>query len=412
MTFNLFAIIILSALLFEYALSTIARWLNLRAMTPTPPAAFAHVYDGDAYRNSQDQTRDAARFALVSSTVQLVLLLGFWYAGGFAWLDSHMRALGLGTPWNGLAFIGALALAQVLVSLPFSIYETFVLEARFGFNRTTPRTFVLDWLKGLALGVVLGGAVLSVILMFFERAGDNAWWLCWLAVSVLSLAFQLIFPIWILPLFNKFERLDDGALRDAITEYAGRVGVALDGLFVIDGSRRSNRGNAYVTGFGSSKRIALFDTLIEQQTTSELVAVLAHEVGHDKRRHVPKMLLLSIAHSGVLFFLMQMVLSEAGLFAAFGLAQPSVYAGLVFFGLLFAPVEMIVGFLLNALLRRHEYEADRFAAETADADAMVSALEKLARDNLVNLTPHPLYVALNFSHPPLPQRVAAIRAAK
>lgn len=412
MTFNLFALVILGALLFEYVLSTVARFLNLRAMTPSPPPAFAHIYDADAYRTSQEQTRATTRFELTSAKIQLAVLLGFWFFGGFAWLDAEVRALGWGTPWNGLAFIGVLALGQVLLSLPLSIYETFVLEARFGFNRTTPRTFVLDWLKGLALGIVLGGAMLSLILLFFEYAGDNAWWLCWLAVSVLSLVFQLIVPVWILPLFNTFTPLKEGALRDAITDYAKRVGVALEGLFVIDGSRRSSRANAYVTGFGGSKRIALFDTLVEKQTVPELVAVLAHEVGHDKLRHVPKMLLLSIAHSGLLFFLMQYVLTEPGLFAAFGIAEPSVYAGLVFFGLLFAPVELVAGVALNALSHRHEFEADRFAAETADPEAMVSALEKLARDNLVNLTPHPFHVALTSSHPPLPARVAAIRATQ
>lgn len=407
---NIYGVVILAALLLEYALSGLARLLNLKALRPEPPPGFEDVYDAEAYRESQVYTRAATRFGLLTSTVQLAALLAFWGLGGFAWLDARVRATGLDTPWDGLLFFAALGLAAALLSLPFDAWETFVLEARFGFNRTTVRTFVLDRLKGLALAVALGGPLLAAVLLFFARAGDNAWWLCWLIAVAASLVLQVVFPIWILPLFNRLEPLPEGALRDALRAYAGRAGYELDGIFVMDGSKRSTRGNAFFTGFGKTRRIALFDTLIEQQTVPELVAVLAHEVGHAKHRHILKVLLLSILHTGVVFYLLQVVLEHRGLFAAFGIAEPSVHAGLVFFGLLFTPVELVLGLGLNALLRRHEYQADRFAATTTTPGAVTSALVKLARDNLANLTPHPFFVVLNHSHPPLVERVAAIRA--
>ncbi|RMH22408.1 MAG: M48 family peptidase [Acidobacteria bacterium] len=409
MEWNVYAAVVLAALVGEYLLRSLGRWLNLKALRREPPAELADVYDPEAYRRSQDYTRDAIRFGLVNATVNLLALLAFWFAGGFAWLDARVRALELPMPWDGVIFIGALALAQaVLLGLPASVYETFVLEQRYGFNRTTPRTFVLDWLKGLLLGLVIGGPLVALILVFFARFGDDAWWISWLVVSVLIVLLQLIFPIWILPLFNRFQPLEDGELRRALEAYARRVGFRLDGIFVMDGSRRSSRGNAFFTGFGRSKRIALFDTLIAEHSVPELVAILAHEVGHYKRRHLLKGMALSIAHLGLLFYLLSLVLGERGLYQAFGIAEPSIAAGLVFFGLLYAPVELLLSLGMNALLRRHEYEADRFASETAGPAALTSALKKLARSHLTNLTPHPLYVALNDSHPPLVERLAAI----
>ncbi len=409
---NLYATVILATLLVDYALGLIADLLNLKALDSELPAEFADVYDADSYRRSQDYTRVATRFGFVTSTFGLAVLLVFWLAGGFRHLDLWLRGFELGPLWTGLLFIGILALGRAILGVPFAVYSTFVIEERFGFNRTTAKTFVLDLVKGLALTILIGGPVLALVLAFFERLGTSAWLWCWLAVAAFTLVLQLILPVWILPLFLKFTPLEEGELREKLSAYARSAGFALQGIFVIDGSRRTSRTNAFFTGFGRSKRIALFDTLIEKHTSDECVAVLAHEVGHYKKKHILKGLALAIGHSGVVFYLLSVFLSHRGLFEAFGMAATSIYAGLVFFGLLYAPIELLLSLLLNHWSRQHEFEADRYAAETLERpESMATALKKLSADNLSNLTPHPLYVFLNHSHPPVLERVAAIREA-
>ncbi|MEM9558401.1 MAG: M48 family metallopeptidase [Acidobacteriota bacterium] len=409
---NGFALFILIALLVEHGLHWFASWLNLGALRTDVPAAMRGVYDPDSYRRSQEYTRASTLFSYVTSTVDLATLLLFWFAGGFGWLDRWVRSFGFGPVLTGVLFIAALLIGKTLLALPFNAWSTFVLEERFGFNRTTPATFFADLGKGFVLSALLGGPLLALVLWLFLHLGDSAWLWGWVAVTAFLLGVQVILPIWILPLFHRFEPLEDGALRSALERYAGRVGFELGGIFVIDGSRRSNRANAFFTGFGRTKRIALYDTLVERQSVPELVAVLAHEVGHSQRRHVPKMLVLSILHTGLMFFLLSIVLEQAGLFAAFHVAEPSVHAGLVFFTLLFKPIETILGMALGALSRKHEFEADRFAVETVDEpEALATALEKLSTDNLNNLTPHPFFVALHHSHPPVLERLRLIRMA-
>ncbi|MEE8523160.1 MAG: M48 family metallopeptidase, partial [Thermoanaerobaculia bacterium] len=303
-----------------------------------------------------------------------------------------------------------LLLGRTLLGLPFQIFSTFVLEEHFGFNRTTGRIFAIDLVKSLILTVVLGGPLVAAVLWLFERAGNAAWLYCWMVSSVFLLVLIVAFPRWIMPLFNRFEPLGEGELRDAISAYAENTGFALADVFVIDGSRRSSRSNAFFTGFGRTKRIALYDTLVENHSVKELVAILAHEVGHYAKGHIKKGLILSILHNGLVFFLLSIVLDHRGLFEAFKMQHMSIYAGLVFFALLYSPVELILSLFLNLMARKHEFEADRFAAETTGTPAaMISALKKLSADNLSNLTPHPFYVFLNHSHPPLSQRVAALR---
>lgn len=403
---------ILGAILLQQGLALVADLLNLRALSSRPPAGFEHVYDPERYARSQEYTRAKTRFSFWPQAVDLVLLLGFWFAGGFAWLDRATRALGYGELVTGLLFIGALFLGKSLLELPFRHWSTFVLEERFGFNKTTRATFWADAAKGLLLALVLGGPLLAAILYFFERLGDSAWLVCWAVTALFTLLVQWVAPTWIFPLFNKFKPLEEGELRAAVLDYARRVGFPLEGLFVIDGSRRSTKANAFFTGFGKRKRIALFDTLIEKHTTEELVAVVAHEIGHYKRRHILQGLVLGLVQAGLVFFVLSRVLSEPALFAAFGVTTPSVHAGLVFFALLWSPLELVLGLAQQALSRRNEFEADAFARETTGrAEPLVRALERLSADSLSNLTPHPVYVALHHSHPPLPARVAALRAA-
>ena len=407
---NTYAWIVLIALAGEHLLAVATSVLNVRAMRATVPDEFREVYDQDTYARSQTYTRARTWFGLVHGTTSLAALLAFWGAGGFGWLDALCRGVGWGPVPTGLLFVAALLVGSTLLGLPFRIYSTFVIEERFGFNRTSPATFVLDLAKGLALGALLGGSLLALVLAFFEWAGPAAWVWCWVATAVFMLTAQFVAPTWIMPLFNTFSPLDQAELKEALVGYARSVHFPLHGIFVVDGSRRSAKANAFFTGFGKRKRIGLFDTLIAQHTTPELVAVVAHEVGHYKRRHIVKGLALSLAHTGVLFLLLSLFLEQRGLFEAFGVAEPSVHAGLVFFGLLFTPVELLLSLVANRVSRIHEFEADAFAARTTGgAAALVSALKRLSADSLSNLTPHPLQVFLHHSHPPVLQRIAALR---
>lgn len=407
---NIYAIIILVTLAVDFIVNGIADYLNIKAMNRELPEEFREVYDEEAYRKSQLYTRVKTRFGIITSLFDLAVLLLFWFFGGFNWLDHIVRGWNLGMIWTGLAYIGLLLLGKSIFSLPFSIYSTFVIEEKFGFNKTTPRTFITDLMKGLGLGIVLGGPLLAGVLAFFEFAGTYAWLYCWGAVTLFTLIIQYIAPTWIMPIFNKFSPLENEDLKTAIMDYAGSVNFSLEGVYVIDGSRRSTKSNAFFTGFGKNKRVALFDTLIEKHSIGELVAVLAHEIGHYKKKHIVKNMVTSILHMGVMFLLLSFFLHSQGLFDAFYMDHMSVYAGLIFFGMLYSPVELILSMVMQVYSRKHEYEADRYASETySDPEQLIHALKKLSRDNLSNLTPHPFYVFLNYSHPTVLQRISAIR---
>jgi len=401
--------IILFALLLEYVLGVVANLLNLKALRLKLPPALEGVYQPDEYRNSQEYTRTITRFDFVTSTFGLFVLLSFWFAGGFNYLDQIVRSWGFVPIVNGLLYIGILLVGYSLLTLPFSIYATFVIEERFGFNRTTPRTFLLDRVKGLGLAVLLGAPLLTGILALFEYVGYYAWLYCWIAVTIFSLVLQFVAPTWIMPLFNKFTPLESGELKEAILNYARSVNFPIKNVLVMDGSRRSSKSNAFFTGFGRNKRIALFDTLIEKHTVPELIAVLAHEIGHHKKKHILQGTIIGILHSGALFFLLAIFLGSPGLYEAFYMEQQSIYSGILLFGLLYTPLEMLLSIVIQAVSRKNEYEADRFAAGTIqEPQRLVDALKKLSAGNLSNLTPHPYYVFLNYSHPPLFQRIRAI----
>jgi STE24 endopeptidase len=407
---NVYGVIILVTLLLDYIVNLVADIVNLRALRPELPAAFQGVYDAEVYRRSQAYTRVLTQFAWVSASCMLLATLLFWFTGGFQVLDEVVRSWQWGPIVTGLAYIGLLVLGRMLLSCPFRIYATFVIEERFGFNRTTPMTFVKDMVKGLGLAVILGGPLLAGVLAFLQYTGPYAWVYCWVATVLVMLGVQFVAPTWIMPLFNTFQPLAPGPLREALLAYARGVDFPLQDVYVMDGSRRSSKSNAFFTGFGKHKRVALFDTLIAQLTPPELVAVLAHEIGHYKKKHIVQGLLLSILHMGVMFFLLSLFLHHQGLFQAFYVEQPSVYAGMVFFTLLYTPLELLLSIGMQVFSRRREYAADRYAVETfGQPEAMAQALQKLSVQNLSNLTPHPLYVFLHYSHPPVLERIQAIR---
>lgn len=401
---------LLAALLAISLLDFAALLLNLQTLRRPLPESFSGIYDQAEYRRLQDYTAANARVELFESAVSLAALLVFWLAGGYGWLDQLIRSLGFAPIISGLLFMGALALGSRLLAVPFDIYSTFRVEERFGFNRSTPALFLSDLAKSLVLGVVLGGGLLAVVLAVFEFGGPLAWLYGWGAVALLTTGLSYVAPAVILPLFNKFTPLEDGELKTAVLDYCHRNHFPLAGLFVIDGSKRSSKSNAFFTGFGRMKKVALFDTLIANHTVPELVAVLAHEVGHYKLRHILKHLTVAMLNLGLFLYLASVFIQSPTLFEAFGIAQPSVYAGLAIFMVFYTPLSRVLSAFSNALSRKHEFEADRFAAETTGhPEAMIQALEKLSRGNLSNLEPHWLHVALYHSHPPVLERIAALR---
>lgn len=409
---NIYRVFILATLLATFVLELISDWLNLQWLRSSLPSELEGVYDPDKYRKSQEYLRTRTRFGYVQAVFDLILLLVFWFAGGFNWLDQLLRARHYNEMITGILYIGILFIGGTILSLPFSIYSTFVIEEKFGFNRTTVRTFLMDRLKGLALSAILGIPLLAVVLWFFGHAGSLAWLYCWIAVTLFGLILQFIAPVWIMPLFNKFTPLPEGELKDRISDYANRVRFRFKDIFVMDGSKRSTKSNAFFTGFGKNRRIALFDTLIQDNTVPELVAVLAHEIGHYKKKHVFQGMILGILQTGIVFFLLSLFLRNRQLFDAFYMKDVSIYASLLFFGMLYEPLSFLLAIFFNAWSRKHETEADMYAAKTIEnREEIVSALKKLSLKNLSNLTPHPFYVFLHYSHPPLLERIRSIRSA-
>lgn len=391
-------------------INSLSRYLNLKALDPRLPEEFNGYYNPEKYRNSQEYTRAGTRFAFVESTFSLVITLVFILAGGFNWLDITIRSWGYSSLANGLIYFGILFVAMDILFLPFSLYATFVIEERFGFNRLSLKLFFLDKVKNYFLTAVLGSVVLGIILYFFEHAGSLAWLYAWLITVGFSVVIQPVYIYFISPLFNKFNPLEEGELKTAIVEYLASVKFPVGEIFIMDGSKRSAHSNAYFAGFGKFKRVVLYDTLLDKHSHDEVVAILAHEVGHYKKKHILKGMILTTLHTGVLFFLISIFLKEPLLFDAFGMTHPSIYTGLIFFMLLFAPIEMLLSFMFNAISRKHEFEADFFAGRTLqDAGSMIESLKKLCVENLGNLTPHPFTTAYKSSHPPVLKRIEALR---
>ncbi len=409
---NLFLTVILVTLVLEWALRTLSRVYTLRSLKPDLPSAFDGYCDAEKYAESQAYTRANTRFGLVTASVDTWLTIGFIVVGGFAWVDDLARSLSLGPILTGLCFMAILAFLSDLISTPMSLYRTFVIEERFGFNKMTLRMYFTDKVKGMVIGALLGGALLAAILFFFETAGRYAWLYAWALATGFVIALPPLFTTVIAPLFNDFQPLADGELKVALEKLATRTNFPLTGVFVMDGSKRSAHSNAYFSGFGKNKRIALFDTLIEKHTTDELVAVLAHEIGHYKKRHILLGTILAILQLGLLLWILSFFISEPGLFEAFGVETISTHCGLVFFSLLYSPISFALGIAQSALSRRNEFEADAFAREVMGSGTELSeALKKLSVSNLGNLTPHRLAVVLGYSHPPVLERLAALDAA-
>ena len=409
MQFNAWFFFIVAAFVIFWKVDFFTTLLNMKSLSPGVPDAFRDIFDADTYAKSQEYTRIRSVFGIGKSVLSIVVFFTFWWLVGFQWLDNWVRGFECGPILTGMIFVGVLFLANYLLTIPLDLYSTFKIEADFGFNKMTFGTWMGDQVKALILGVIIGAPMLALILWLFQTV-PNAWLWGWVVTTVFSLFLAYVSPTYIMPLFNKFEPIGTGPLKDEIHKMAEKCDFPLKEVSIMDGSKRSSKSNAFFTGFGNNKRIALFDTLVEKHTVPELVAVLAHEIGHFKEKHIVKGITISILTTGLMFFLLGRMMESRSLFDAFGVKETSVYLSLVLFGILMQPVGELLGIGGNILSRKHEFEADAYAAKvTGDPDAMVSALKQLSKDNLSNLTPHPAYVFLNYSHPPVIQRIEALR---
>jgi STE24 endopeptidase len=407
---NIYLFFILTCLILVFSLDTLADVLNLTRLRGELPEEFQGTFDPKKYSESLLYQRDKVRFELLQKTVALLLVIPFIFLGGFNAVDEFARSFTHHPMAMGLLFVGTLSVLKFLTQLPFSIYETFFLETHYGFNKTTPVTFVMDIAKGAVLGSILGGIIFSGIVYFFQTAGPQAWLYSWLAFTTFQIVLMYLAPAVIMPLFNKFNPLPDGPLKKAIQEYAQTRNFQLSGIFTMDSSKRSTKSNAFFTGFGRFRRLVLFDTLISKHTLEELVAVLAHEIGHFERKHIVKSMVISIFTTGLLFYTFALFLNNPDLFAAFKMEHISVYASVVFVGFVCSPFLRLLSFFTQMMSRKHEFEADEFAVQTyGSPEVLISALKKLSVDNLSHLTPHPLKVALDYTHPPILERIQALR---
>ena len=401
--------IIISIIIIDFVIDKILAALNAKHYDDAIPDVLSDVYDEEAYKKSQAYKKTNYKFGLFSSSISILLTLGFLVLDGFQYVDTIARNFSNNPIVVALVFFGMIMLASSLVSLPFSYYKTFVIEERFGFNKTDRKTFWLDTLKGLLMSAILGGGILALVVWIYQLTEEHFWLYAWAVIAVFTLFMNMFYAQLIVPLFNKQTPLEDGSLRDKISDYAESVGFQLKNIFVIDGSKRSTKANAYFSGFGSQKRVTLYDTLINDLDEEEIVAVLAHEVGHYKKHHIVFNLVASILVTGLTLYVLSIFVSNPLLSNALGVEKHSFHVGLVAFGLLYAPISELTGFLMNYLSRIFEYQADDYAKSTYAGQPLITSLKKLSKNSLSNLTPHPAYVKMNYSHPTLLDRVENLR---
>ncbi|MEK9657012.1 MAG: M48 family metallopeptidase [bacterium] len=402
-------LVIVLFLVIELGLEILVESLNLKTLDQPLPKEVADVYDPKEYKKSQAYSKTNTYFGLIQAAVSLAVLFLALSCNIFETIDLYLRMKISDESLRGVAYLLILGGLLQIISLPFSLYKTFVIEERFGFNKTTVKTFMFDLVKGSVLGVMIASPLLYAILWFFQAFGTKAWMIAWLTMMGFQCVMMLVVPIVIMPLFNRFEPIKEKGIKDCIMAYAKKVNFPLKEVFQMDGSKRSKKSNAFFTGIGKFKRVVLFDTLIEQQSPEALRVIVAHEVGHYKKKHIYKMMLITALSVGLMLYLFGLAIETAYLSQAFGFSQHSIYASLLVFSFLYQPISTVTSMMTNALSRKHEYEADAFAAETTgDGKILIEALKRLSKDNLSHLTPHPLKVFLDYSHPTLIQRIKAL----
>ncbi|RKE92330.1 M48 family metallopeptidase [Ichthyenterobacterium magnum] len=401
--------IIIAIICINFILDKVLSALNAKHYNDAVPAELDDVYDETEYKKSQAYKATNYKFGIWSSLFSLVLTLGFLLFDGFEYVDTVARSYSENPILIALIFFGIIMLGSDIISTPFSYYKTFVIEEQFGFNKTTKKTFILDKIKGLLMTTILGGGILALIIWFYQQTQNQFWLYTWGIITVFTVFMNMFYSKLIVPLFNKQTPLEDGSLRDKISDYAKSVGFNLNKIFIIDGSKRSTKANAYFSGFGSEKRVTLYDTLVNDLEEEEIVAVLAHEVGHYKKKHIIFNLIASILLTGLTLYILSIFISNPLLSNALGVEIASFHVGLIAFGLLYSPISEITGLVMNHFSRKFEYQADDYAKNTYKAEPLITSLKKLSKNGLSNLTPHPAYVWMHYSHPTLLQRVKNLR---
>lgn len=396
--------VIIAILVVSFIIDQALDYLNAKHFNDPIPVELQDVFDPEEYKKSQRYKKERYKFGILTATTSLIATLLFFFLDGFAFVDGLARSVSENEIIIALVFFGIIMIASDILSTPFSYYSTFVIEEKYGFNKTTRRTFFLDKLKGWLMGALIGGIILGAIIWFYQSTGANFWLYAWGLVTVFTVLMNLFYARFIVPIFNKQTPLEKGALRSQIEKYASKVGFTLDKIFVIDGSKRSTKANAYFSGFGSEKRVTLYDTLIKDLNDDEIVAVLAHEIGHYKKKHIIVNLFAAIITTGFTLWLLSLFIGNPLLSEALNVSQPSFHIGLVAFGVLYSPISGITGLVMNYLSRKFEYQADDYAKNTFAGKPLISGLKKLSKNSLSNLTPHPLYVFAHYSHPTLLQR--------
>ena len=402
--------ILIGILVINFIIDKILDSLNAKHFDDEIPAELKDVYEEEEYKKSQAYKNTNYKFGNLTSIFMLILTLAFFFLDGFEFVDTIARSYSDNAIVIALIFFGIIMIGSDILTAPFSYYRTFVIEEKFGFNKTTKKIFILDKIKGLFMTAIIGGGILSLIIWFYELTGKNFWLYAWGLVTVFTVFMNMFYSKLIVPLFNKQTPLEEGELKNSITEYAKKVGFTLDKIFVIDGSKRSTKANAYFSGFGAQKRITLYDTLINDLDDDEIVAVLAHEVGHYKRKHIIFNLITSILLTGLTLFILSLFINTPVLSEALGASKHSFHIGLIAFGILYSPISEITGLFMNYVSRKFEYQADDYAKETYKGEPLITSLKKLSKNSLSNLTPHPSYVFMHYSHPTLLQRVRNLRS--
>ena len=401
-------ILILIILVAYFGLERYLAFLNINMSGKELPVLLRDIYDPEKYPRQQDYFRTNSRFGMLTSTFSFLLIIAMFSFGGFVFVDNMVQQYIIHPIWTPIIFFGILFFANDILNIPFELYDTFVIEQKFGFNKITPKLYILDKLKGLAMTIVLGGGILFLVIWIYTLTPTYFWLLAWAVVTVFSLFMTMFYSQIIVPLFNKQTPLGAGELRTEIEKFALKTGFKLDNIFVIDGSKRSTKANAYFSGLGSKKRIVLYDTLMDKMTVEEIVAVLAHEVGHYKHKHTLINFMISIPYTLLLFFAFGYILQSDSFAQALGGTVASFHLNAVAFSILYTPISLILDTAMNVLSRKFEYQADAFAASYGYAPQLESGLKKLSATSLSNLMPHPLYVFFHYSHPTLYQRISRL----
>lgn len=415
MTAQTILLIIIAIITIDFILEQILDYINLKHQKSEVPDEMKGYYDEEKYRKSQHYLKEQTKFSFITSTFSFVLALVLLVFGIFGVLDEWLRNLlfqdsaPITSIGLALTFFGILYFTSDFLNIPFQVYYTFVIEEKFGFNKTTVKTFILDKFKGYFLTILIGGCVLSVMFYLITSLGEDFWIYFWVVITAFLFFMNMFYTTLIVPFFNKLTPLGSGELRDAIEGYSKQAKFSLRNIFVIDGSKRSSKSNAYFSGIGKKKKIILFDTLINNHNTEELVAVLAHEVGHYKKKHLITGFILSTLQVGIMLFILSFFVFNPKLSIALGANETGIHLNLLAFGMLYSPISKITGLFMNIISRKNEFEADKFASQTYNGSALQDALKKLSVDNLSNLTPHPLYAFFHYSHPPLLKRLEALR---